>query len=987
MDIHRFRSPYSDPRASPEFGAANPWQNYSGNATYQASNPYDYCNTGYGAYYSGCQQHFDQQYHLYSFNSSLEHPRQAPSFQPASYPYQPSEFARTSSNIWYAGVVRKEAAAMGFGSDPRMVGTNYRFEHPNPALSCQYQQSPINTSTVWLSPEDPLMEKVIPTVINSNVSFSEEGPGSTQVVGSCNAVILEAVISPSVVTKVHQPLLTNYYHISKFGDNDTIPSQKVRVPVTLKVAVPNNKDNCKMNLDLEVELGENGIDKEEEEFSRSPSSLDVNAHKVFDESSLRTCETYVDVPSQTIDVSQSFIELETTTKSITESVVIFDQTSYDTTATFNGYPPTYYELQVKNLESKCFFTDFVNPYQVRALEILAFSSDMVVYNKEDNPMKLALVDSVYPTKEGKTCVLNAVKESNQFLVINSPSIEEKMVTAVEYFLNLSQLKKKEERRRQKDQWEEMPTCDVVGYFDKLNCIGNEDSVTTASFSEEKGKIVAALADEECAEFHLGLKFALGLFIRCNIPTTGECPAAFEKHFTTYRGCSFLKIRIRYLGRSSISQEMLLRGYPLQKKIEFPMSSNNFSFSLVNCCSALLLSGVDTNSALAHAAATVIKRPEAIHVPGSAKVSAIQVLEKYLKRQGFLMVDCGCVTCSWKSVNLDESIVSTKLENDNVVIVVLTGKRNLEEYVQFSRRANFPASLPLTFADALTNIVDQIEIRAHIFGDCLHFPFDPGDCFHLCSCLLRCFLEVKEVLKEGVLIRFGNRALVGQIISWNFPIFMALSIYYNTILNILGIGKSRLYNSYFERLGQGGMSIANNLQWWLTRDTISLLAIFSTQLTTHLLDDLFASWSHLYHPLDIIFSQDHSHNGCSLKEKKYSCLVDWKGKLRELNYSLKFINKLGNAIIVDRDQIQLVSILHGGNIASDALIQFWHGLAMKMILELKDGLLQLGSILRLNCCTFSFQCCLFYMVHSTCPWRNYTRVIHSLGSWQGSRKTG
>ncbi|WMV42433.1 hypothetical protein MTR67_035818 [Solanum verrucosum] len=250
--------------------------------------------------------------------------------------------------------------------------------------------------------------------------------------------------------------------------------------------------------------------------------------------------------------------------------------------------------------------------------------------------------------------------------------------------------------------------------------------------------------------------------------------------------------------------MLLRGYPLQKKIEFPMSSNNFSFSLVNCCGVLLLSGVDTNSALAPAAATVIKRPEVIHVPGSAKVSAIRVLEKYLNRQ----------------------------ENDNVATVVLTGKQNLEEYVQFSRSANFPASVPLTFADALTNIVDQIEIRAHIFGDCLRFPFDPGDCFHLCSCLLRCFLEVKEVLKEGLLILFGNRALVGQTISWNFPLFMAHSIYYNTILNILGIGKSRLYISNFERLGQGGRSIADNLQWWLTRDTLKTSTSVHARLPAH-----------------------------------------------------------------------------------------------------------------------------------------------------------
>lgn len=134
------------------------------------------------------------------------------------------------------------------------------------------------------------MDKVIPTVINSNVSFSGERPSSTRVVGSCNAVTSEALqeilISPSVVTNVHQPLLTNSYPISKFGDNDTIPSLEVYVPATLKVAVPNNKDNCKINLNSEVELGGNGNDKEEEEFSLRPSPLDVNAHKLFDETTM-----------------------------------------------------------------------------------------------------------------------------------------------------------------------------------------------------------------------------------------------------------------------------------------------------------------------------------------------------------------------------------------------------------------------------------------------------------------------------------------------------------------------------------------------------------------------------------------------------------------------------------------------------------------------------------------------------------------------------
>lgn len=57
----------------------------------------------------------------------------------------------------------------------------------------------------------------------------------------------------------------------------------------------------------------------------------------------------------------------------------------------------------------------------------------------------------------------------------------------------------------------------------------------------------------------------------------------------------------------------------------------------------------------------MKGPEAIHVPGSVEVSAMQVVEKYLNRQGCLIVDCGCVTCSWKSVNLDESVVSTKIK--------------------------------------------------------------------------------------------------------------------------------------------------------------------------------------------------------------------------------------------------------------------------------------------------------------------------------------
>ncbi|KAH0661440.1 hypothetical protein KY284_026371 [Solanum tuberosum] len=105
---------------------------------------------------------------------------------------------------------------------------------------------------------------------------------------------------------------------------------------------------------------------------------------------------------------------------------------------------------------------------------------MVVYNKEDNPMKLVLIDSVYPTKEGNTYVLNIVVEAKQFLVINIPAMEVKGLTTTECFpstcftvkectsLNLIQLQRKEERRRQKDQLKEMPSYELEGLFNKMD---------------------------------------------------------------------------------------------------------------------------------------------------------------------------------------------------------------------------------------------------------------------------------------------------------------------------------------------------------------------------------------------------------------------------------------------------------------------------------------------------------------------------------------
>lgn len=60
-------------------------------------------------------------------------------------------------------------------------------------------------------------------------------------------------------------------------------------------------------------------------------------------------------------------------------------------------------------------------------------------------------------------------------------------------------------------------------------------VTIVDFSEERGKEVAALAEQECAKFHYGLEFPAVMFVRCDVTNTGELKAAFEKHFVTYGG--------------------------------------------------------------------------------------------------------------------------------------------------------------------------------------------------------------------------------------------------------------------------------------------------------------------------------------------------------------------------------------------------------------------------------------------------------------------
>ncbi|GKV37991.1 hypothetical protein SLEP1_g45949 [Rubroshorea leprosula] len=60
-------------------------------------------------------------------------------------------------------------------------------------------------------------------------------------------------------------------------------------------------------------------------------------------------------------------------------------------------------------------------------------------------------------------------------------------------------------------------------------------VSIVDFSEEKGKEVAALVEQENAKFHEKLEFPAAIFIRCDVTNTGDITAAFEKHVTTYGG--------------------------------------------------------------------------------------------------------------------------------------------------------------------------------------------------------------------------------------------------------------------------------------------------------------------------------------------------------------------------------------------------------------------------------------------------------------------
>ncbi|KAI3769872.1 hypothetical protein L6452_00986 [Arctium lappa] len=60
-------------------------------------------------------------------------------------------------------------------------------------------------------------------------------------------------------------------------------------------------------------------------------------------------------------------------------------------------------------------------------------------------------------------------------------------------------------------------------------------VTVVDFSEERGKEVASLSQNENLKFHSGLKFPSAIFVRCDVSNKGEIAAAFEKHLEVYGG--------------------------------------------------------------------------------------------------------------------------------------------------------------------------------------------------------------------------------------------------------------------------------------------------------------------------------------------------------------------------------------------------------------------------------------------------------------------
>ncbi|VAH75983.1 unnamed protein product [Triticum turgidum subsp. durum] len=81
------------------------------------------------------------------------------------------------------------------------------------------------------------------------------------------------------------------------------------------------------------------------------------------------------------------------------------------------------------------------------------------------------------------------------------------------------------------------------------------------------------------------------------------------------------------------------------------------------------------------------------------------LQEYLNHQGFHLVGYGCTTCIGNSGDLDKSLSDAIVDNDVVVVAVLSGNRNYEGRVHPLTRANYLASPSLVVAYALAGTVD------------------------------------------------------------------------------------------------------------------------------------------------------------------------------------------------------------------------------------------------------------------------------------------
>ncbi|XP_076956313.1 uncharacterized protein LOC143631425 [Bidens hawaiensis] len=60
-------------------------------------------------------------------------------------------------------------------------------------------------------------------------------------------------------------------------------------------------------------------------------------------------------------------------------------------------------------------------------------------------------------------------------------------------------------------------------------------VTVVDYSEDRGKEVALLAQNENLKFHSGLKFPSTIFVKCDVSNKGQVAAAFDKHMQVYGG--------------------------------------------------------------------------------------------------------------------------------------------------------------------------------------------------------------------------------------------------------------------------------------------------------------------------------------------------------------------------------------------------------------------------------------------------------------------